>query len=121
MRTEPVAFPEAGAKAVLRFTVDDLESLELDFGGAWLAIVVGGLGDRDPSPVIVARCMALALKGEDEDAGLDAPWGLTPKDLAVRLLDALHRVIHGKTTDELKEAKAAADRVAARKVAETAS
>ena len=79
-----VPFPEAGAAAYLALTHEGAEDISASFGFNWVALVEHGLASS--SPIVVTRCLAAMLHGEDEDGIADAPWNMTTDELRQEFL-----------------------------------
>lgn len=95
-----VALPNAGEGAYLQLDIEALEKLETAFPEVedFVTHIIKGLAELRPSLYRVAVQAML----HDGDASA-IPFGMTWTDLNIKLLDAIHYSIHGKSYAEVKE------------------
>lgn len=95
-----VALPEAGEGAFLQLDIEALEKLETAFPEVddFITHLIKGLAELRPSLYRVA--VEAMLHGGDGSA---IPFGMTWTDLNIKLLDAIHYSIHGKSYAQVKQ------------------
>lgn len=95
-----VDLPEAGEGAFLQLDIEALEKLEGQFPDVedFISHIIKGLADLRP------RFYRAAVNAMLENGDASAiPFGMTWTDLNVKLLDAIHYSVHGKSYSEVKK------------------
>jgi hypothetical protein len=95
-----VDLPEAGEGAYLQLDINALEKLETAYPDKeeFVAHVIKGLAELRPSFYRVATDAMLHGAKADQ-----LPFGLTWMELNVKLLDAIHYAIHGKSYETVRK------------------
>lgn len=93
--TGQVALPEAGEGAYIQFTIGALEKLEDAYGEDYINVIVKGLAKMRVK--VYQGVIANTLHGSSNG---DVPYGMTWEALNIRILDALHLALYGRTYEE---------------------
>lgn len=95
-----VSLPEAGEGAFLQLDIEALEKIETALPGIddFITHLIKGLSELRPSLYRIA--VNAMLRNGDPSA---LPFGMNWSDLNVKLLDAIHFSIRGKSYDEVKK------------------
>lgn len=99
-RTEPIHLPEVSASAFVQIDMNGLETLETHFGPKWYSVVVQGLDGYQIA--VMRKLLEVGLHDATPGQVFEA---LDPETISTRLLDALMRVIKGKSLAQLTESR----------------